>query len=89
MSRGELECVVLIRFNGGIRKGNTPEICSRRWCTPMTEESVVFIDDSYYQGRTILAIRDYMLRYDTIINDVVVAYNGSNDTSIKALYHYH
>lgn len=83
----------LLVFNGGLRKGDAP-ILQHGYRLKMHSEPVAytFFDDSFYMGRTALAI-DKVLRstYNGYIRNIRVAYDGSPEKreNVSSIFRYH
>lgn len=75
---------------GGLR--HTPEkINLAPFADKIKGNKFVFIDDSYFSGRTALVVKEEIERLGGIFVGSVVAYDGSKekDTSVDALYRYY
>jgi hypothetical protein len=70
----------------GIRKGATVDFS--HMAKKIKGRTFTFIDDSYYKGRTFLAIKKEIQKYGGNIDEVIVAYNGGDNMGIKSLISY-
>lgn len=77
----------LIWVRGGLRNGHKPEI----WNYYLKNQEFVFIDDSFYSGRTRNVINDYLAQENAKIVDTYVVYDGSHikEENVYSLYRYH
>lgn len=78
----------VICVKGGLRAGNKIDDISY---LPLKGKRVVFIDDSYYLGRTRDAIRTELERHGATLIKTVVAYDGSKvkDKDVDSLFRYY
>jgi hypothetical protein len=74
-------------LSGGLRHGKPLRQSMSRG--PIRDRSFVFIDDSFYKGRTLRATADYLRRWNSTISEVRVAYDGSREIPVRSLYRYH
>jgi len=79
----------VIVTNGNIRKGEEPEI----YCNKFDEKSFIFLDDSYYSGKTKTAIQNKLLEIEPTakIITTLVIYDGSKESQpdVYSMYRYH
>lgn len=78
----------IVVLNGGLRHGITPrQVMSRG---PIRNKLFTFIDDSYYKGRTLRSVQEYLSRFDALVMNTRVAYDGSQSDpeNLYALYTY-
>jgi len=78
---GTLPKIPYILFNGGMRKGNEPEILRDHFPVRDHKVKAVFLDDTIYGGMTFKLIQDYLnTKYQwhehIIIDSAVVVYDG-------------
>ena len=88
--KGIIECKTIIRFNGGLRKGFIKEIeyiGDHNWAG----KGFVFIDDSFYRGRTRNRINQFLNVANSRIVHTSVVYDGSieKDEKVTSLFRYH
>lgn len=92
---GLISCNVnLICLNGGLRKGNTPEEKHKVYGFPeRLSEPWVFIDDSYYSGKTLEQADWYMWFHENnaTIKCAYVLYDGSpkKENYVESLVRYY
>ncbi len=89
---GSLECKGVLVFNGKIvtkKKGINyyyPEEFD------VDNKSFVFVDDSYFSGKTMREIEKYLLEeHQSTISEIRVGYDGSKEKNpkVKSLYRYY
>lgn len=78
----------LIVVNGGLRKGEVKEIKVRNL---YKNSAYVFVDDSFYKGRTRDKVAEFMAKFHCDISHTRVAYDGSieKDNSVISIFRYH
>lgn len=78
----------LIIVEGGLRKGNKINDLSY---LDMVCKNYIFIDDSFYSGRTRNVIKDEIERNGGSLIKTYVVYDGSKtkDSDVKSLYRYY
>lgn len=85
----------LMIVNGGLRKGNkiTGGIMSNCEIIPesLYNKQIIFIDDSFYSGKTANKIEDFLRSRGSSIFTTYVFYDGSKEKygSVKSLYRYY
>ena len=56
----------------------------------ITSSQYMFLDDSYYSGKTLNAVSEYVGRFGGIIQNSYVFYDGSPErTDVQSLYRYY
>lgn len=81
--------------NGGLRKGNEviggitnnlDVIPNNLECKPF-----IFLDDSYYSGKTMNKVNEFLCHRNAVILKTYVFYDGSKDSdyNVKSLYRYY
>lgn len=78
----------VICVKGGLRRGNMVDDISY---LPLKGKRVVFIDDSYYLGRTRDVIKEELAKNGATLIKTVVAYDGSKikDKDVFSLFRYY
>lgn len=79
--------VNLICLNGGLRKGKEPSGSN----LPQQSFTAIFFDDSYYSGKTVRAVREYIKSNNGTIVKNYVFYDGCIDRrdDVVSLYRYY
>lgn len=77
----------IVWVNGGLRKDKNIEM-DLSWCK---DKDYIFIDDSYYSGKTRRKIEDELSKYNSSIITTYVAYDGScyKHDNVYSLYRYY
>ena len=80
--------VNLICMNGGLRKGKEPVGTNIPLCDSF---KAIFFDDSYYSGKTAMAVRNYIQKYGGTIMRNYVFYDGcvEKHDDVMSLYRYY
>jgi hypoxanthine-guanine phosphoribosyltransferase len=88
--KAEIDVLNLIVINGGLREGNVREVKSYT-SSDISNSYFVFIDDSFYKGRTREKINDYLKTYNSQIQQTRVVYDGSieKDWTVGSYFRYH
>ena len=55
----------------------------------ISNKDFVYVDDSYFSGRTVETIRNYLLDFNSTIKEINVVYNGSKNKNINSFYNYY
>lgn len=78
----------MICVRGGLRSGNLVDDISY---LPLEGKRVVFLDDSYYLGRTRNVIKEELERNGAKLLKTIVAYDGSKvkDKDVVSLFRYY
>lgn len=78
----------LIWVEGGLRKGNKPKNLD---FYDIIDQKVIFIDDSFYSGRTRNVINNELLKCYSCISETYVVYDGSlvKEEDVYSLFRYH
>lgn len=78
----------LLVFNGGIRKGDAAEVSYSNG-ESNNYTGWYFIDDSYYSGKTLNAIRRKLeSKFNIAISGAFAFYDGSTNHMVESLYSY-
>lgn len=79
-----------IVVNGDLRKGKTIDDLSYMK-EMIKDQDFIFIDDSFYSGKTRMAINNELSKYNGKIIQTFVVYDGSieKDDTVQSLYRYH
>ncbi len=88
---GKIKCKGFIVFNGKILTQNRgieyfyPENFN------LSDKEYVYIDDSYFSGKTVKTINNFLNKYNSSIKGVNVVYNGSPEKTnfVKSIYRYY
>jgi hypothetical protein len=79
----------VIVTNGNLRKGEEPEI----YCNDFGNKPFIFLDDSYYSGKTKNSIQNKLLEieFSAKIIKTLVIYDGSKELQpdVYSMYRYH
>lgn len=80
--------VNFICVNGGLRKGKEPVGTNIPCCKPF---KAIFFDDSYYSGKTAMAVHDYIHKCGGTIVKNYVFYDGCIEArnDVESLYRYY
>lgn len=80
--------VNLILLNGGLRKGHKPVGVNLPCCKSF---KAFLFDDSYYSGKTVRAVREYIQEYGGTIVKNYVFYDGCREKhdDVVSLYRYY
>lgn len=77
----------IVWVNGGLRKNAKVEydLCNYK------NKEFIFIDDSYYSGKTRNTIEDSLNKHNSCITETYVVYDGSEEKNenVKSLYRYY
>lgn len=86
--KSQIDFESFILFNGGIRKGAKLEIIA---CSNTVYPNYVFIDDSYYSGRTCKTIDTFLNTQGLNLDKILVVYDGSilKQKNVISLFRYH
>ena len=78
----------LIVVNGGLRKGEVKDIEVRNL---HKNSAYVFVDDSFYKGRTRDKVAEFISKFHCDISHMRVVYDVSieKDNSVTSMYRYH
>ena len=86
--KGLIPLKSLIVVNGGLRKGEVEKIDVR-----FMEDQVgyVFVDDSFYKGRTRDKVEEFLKIFNCFLAQTRVIYDGSpeKDKNVFSMYRYH
>jgi len=79
---------MVITVNGGLRKGETIDDLSY---LDLQDRSFIFVDDSFYSGKTRNDVKCEIERNGALFVASYVLYDGSNekDDTVNSLYRYH
>jgi len=88
--QGLLDVKSVVKFNGGLRKGGITDITFIGKGGYENKE-FVFIDDSFYKGRTRDKVAEYLERNNSRIVHTSVIYDGSleQEEEVTSLFRYH
>lgn len=86
--KGLIPLKSLVVVNGSLRKGEIKTM-SADFMEPNTE--YVFVDDSFYKGRTRDKVKDFVETSGCTMSSTMVIYDGSleKDDTVFSLYRYH
>lgn len=79
----------LIIVNGGLRVGNKIDLSYIK--DYIKNKKFIFIDDSFYSGKTRNTIKNELEKYNANLNKTYVIYDGSKarDDNVCSLYRYY
>lgn len=79
----------IVLVNGGLRKGNIISLEPMR--KVIQDNDFIFIDDSFFLGRTRNAIKEEIEKWGGSLIRTIVGYDGSKekDNSVTSLYRYY
>jgi hypothetical protein len=88
---GKLKCREVLIFGGKIstnKTGITPYYPTDFY---LDEKEFVYLDDSYFSGRTVKTIDNYLDNFNSRIKEVRVVYDGSKEKLpyVKSIYRYY
>lgn len=77
----------LIWVKGGLRHGHKPEL----GCYNLNKKEFIFIDDSFYSGKTRNTIQEHLIANGAKITNTYVVYDGSHvkEDNVYSLYRYY
>lgn len=81
----------LFLLPGGLRKGST-KLASKGYPREFSQQKeFIFLDDSYYSGKTLNAVADYVRGAGGFIRHAYVFYDGSpvKNKNVSSLYRYY
>lgn len=83
----EIEPKEIIWVEGGLRQGNKPKSLDHY----IIDQDVIFIDDSFYSGKTRDTISEALAERNSKISDTYVVYDGSHkkENNVYSLYRYY
>lgn len=86
--RGLIPVKSLVVVNGGLRRGKVTSVEFRNF---QEGEKYVFVDDSFYKGRTRLKVAKFLKSINCEMTKTMVVYDGSpvKDEKVFSLYRYH
>lgn len=86
---GEFKCKSMVVVNGKILTGDLP-VFSWYPKENIEDKEYIFIDDSYFSGKTATRINDFLKKFNSKIKYVQVVYDGSKkkNKDVKSFYRY-
>ena len=81
----------LFLLPGGLREDPTKLASKGRHCENSRRKEFIFLDDSYYSGKTLNAVTDYMCCVGGSVKHAYVFYDGSpaRNKDVSSLYRYY
>lgn len=78
----------LIVVNGGLRGGLIKDIILIDF---KRDSEYTFVDDSFYKGRTMRKVKEFLEIFDCKLKNTMVVYDGSIDKqdNVSSMYRYH
>lgn len=88
---GEFPNIPYILFNGGIRKGNKPQVIKSNIDTLEDCAKYVMIDDTIYAGTTYRAIKEFLAENGFTVNKCIAMYDGCpvKKDDVESLFRYY
>ncbi len=89
--KGAFKCKGLVTFNGKILTQGRGVESYKPGDFDVKDKDFVFVDDSYFSGKTAETINRYLISNNSKIKQVAVIYDGSKDRSgyVKSFYRYY
>jgi len=86
-NKGLITLKSLVVVNGSLRQGEVTKVS--QWVEPTLE--YVFVDDSFYKGRTRDKVQGFLNGMGCTLKGTVVVYDGSHvkDDTVHSMYRYH
>lgn len=78
----------IIVVNGSLREGNIKEVSLRNF---QDNSKYVFVDDSFYKGRTMEKVEEFLNSINCKLLETIVVYDGSIEKkeNVYSMYRYH
>lgn len=85
--KGLIPLKSLVVVNGSLRNGEVTKV--NGWVESHVD--YVFVDDSFYKGRTRDKVEEYVKSFNSSLKQTTVVYDGSHekDDTVFSLYRYH
>lgn len=86
---GKIKCKGFVSFNGKIIE---KRLGVRSWIPQnfdFNNKAFIYVDDSYFSGRTSSMINKFLKKHNSYIKDIYVIYDGSINGKVKSFYSYY
>jgi hypothetical protein len=86
---GLFGCKGVVTFNGKILTQGKSIVSFQPKDFDLLNKQFVYVDDSYFSGKTVQTVNQYLRQYNSGIKSVHVIYDGSQNSNIKSFYRYY